>query len=161
MSLRKGCVGVGGCPWRVLSAKGPSWGFWVGTVKNDRNFSSGNAYGVVAPIPPSGSSWQKNRPASPVLVHSCPLRCPFLSISWAIPVVTRVLRLCVPAEMTGTRAMDRVLVVRVYCFCTCGAHNAIVVCAYSSCLSLLSVHPWPLLSFVTDPFQPARPCAHN
>ena len=36
-----------------------------------------------------------------------------------------------------------------------------VLSAYDLHMLLLSVHPCPLLSFVTGPCQPGRPCAHN
>jgi len=36
-----------------------------------------------------------------------------------------------------------------------------VLSAYDLHMLFLSVHPCPLLSFVTGPCQPCRPCAHN
>ena len=154
-------MGVGGCPWRVPSVRRASRGSWVGAVKNDRNFSGGYACGPASSIGPIGGS-RPGKQAQGGGSLSNPRHCRVQSVSNPLPgpVISRVLGPCVPAKTTGTRAMDRVWMVRLYCCCTCRAHNATVVCAYSSCLSFLSVHPCPLLSFVTGPCQPARPCAY-
>ena len=87
-------VGVGGCPWRVPSVKGPSWGFWRGAVKNDRNFSGGYAYAVAAQFPHGPPPGQESRHPPPPL--SNPL---------ASPVTARGLGSCVPAKTTGTLAI--------------------------------------------------------
>jgi hypothetical protein len=142
VSLRKGCVGVGGCPWRVLLVREASRGSWRGAVKNDRNFSGGYAYAVAAPLAPSGGLGQKNRPARPGLCpiratavsNPCPIRWPAQSQQaiWGLAYLLRpqVLGLW-PAIRTHTTVRQ----------CGLGGIAVQVLSAYDLHMLLLSVHP--------------------
>lgn len=105
VSLRKGCGGVGGCPWRVLSAKGASRASWWVPVKNDTNFSGPSTPVRWRPAPHGPPPGQNPRHPPPSFVQSASWPCPILSNPLTSPVIARVLGPCVPAMTTGTQAV--------------------------------------------------------
>lgn len=129
-------VVVGGCPWRVPSVRRASRGSLVGPVKNDRNFSSGYACGAAAETPHRGPPGQKTGPPAQSVSNPCRRRVQSVSNCPASPVTASDLGPCVPAKTTGTQALAKVLMVRLYCFvsmCICFLTNKRIVCPFYLC----------------------------